>query len=109
VRYTLSGYVNSQNNRYWSKENPHAIHEVQLRDLKVGVWHTITAQRTIQPMTFHETINSKCYVRLILSLFFSQLTDEKSYGYFMQDNATAHTVNNSMVTLDEVFSEQVIS
>jgi hypothetical protein len=36
--YTLSGYVNSQNNRYWSTENPHAVHEVPLHDLKVGVW-----------------------------------------------------------------------
>jgi hypothetical protein len=59
---------------------------------------------------FHETINFKRYVRLILSPFFDQLTDEeKSYGHFMQDNATAHTANNYMVALDEVFGERVIS
>jgi hypothetical protein len=45
-------------------------------------------------------------VRLILSPFFNQLTDEeKSYGHFMQDNATAHTANNSVVALDEVFGK----
>jgi hypothetical protein len=27
-RFHLSGYVNIQNNRYWSAENPHCIHEV---------------------------------------------------------------------------------
>jgi hypothetical protein len=30
--FTLSGYVN----RYWSTENPHAIHEVPFHGLKVG-------------------------------------------------------------------------
>jgi hypothetical protein len=61
-------------------------------------------------MSFHETVNSEHYVRLSLSSFFSQLTDEvKSYGHFMQDNATAHTANNSVVALDEVFCERVIS
>jgi hypothetical protein len=48
--------------------------------------------------------------KLILSPFFNQLTDEeKSYGHFIQDNATAHTVNNSVVAFDEVFGERVIS
>jgi hypothetical protein len=57
-------------------------------------------------MSFRETISSECYVRLILSPFFGQLTDEKKlYGHFMQDNATAQTANNSMVALDEVFGE----
>jgi hypothetical protein len=45
-----------------------------------------------------------------LSPFFGQLTDEeKSYGHFMQDKATAHTANNSVVALDEVFSELAVS
>jgi hypothetical protein len=25
ANFNLSGYVNSQNNRYWSSENPHAL------------------------------------------------------------------------------------
>jgi hypothetical protein len=44
-------------------------------------------------------------VRLILSPFFGQLTDEKLYGHFMQDNVTVHTAKNSMVALDEVFGK----
>jgi hypothetical protein len=83
---------------------------VPLHDLKVGVWCAISARRIIEPVFVHETINSERYVRLILSPFFDQLTDEeKSYGHFMQDNATVHTANNSMVALDEVFGERVIS
>jgi hypothetical protein len=76
---------------------------VQLYDLKVCVWGATSAHRTIQPVYFHEIINSERYVRL--SPFFCQLTHEKLYRHFMQDNATAHIVNNSVVTLDEVFSE----
>jgi hypothetical protein len=80
-----------------------------LHDLKVAVWCAIIAWRTIQPVSFQETINSERYVRLSLSPFFGQLTDEKSYKYFMQDNATAHTANNSMAALEKVSGEQVIS
>jgi hypothetical protein len=35
--FHFSGYVNSQNNRYWSGENPTLIHEVPLHDVKVDV------------------------------------------------------------------------
>jgi hypothetical protein len=56
-----------------------------------------------------ETINSELYVIFILSPFFGQLTDEKSYLHFKQDNATAHTANNAMVALDEIFCERFIS
>jgi hypothetical protein len=55
------------------------------------------------------TISSKRYVRCILLTFFSQLTDEKSYGHFMRDNATAHTENNSLVAFHEVFGERIVS
>jgi hypothetical protein len=49
----------------------------------------------------HET-NSERYVRkMIVSPFLNQLNDaEKSYSYFMQDNATARTKNNSIHALD---------
>jgi hypothetical protein len=47
----LSGYVNSQNNRYWSTENPHAVHKVPLHDLNVTVWFAISAQRINGPIS----------------------------------------------------------
>jgi hypothetical protein len=64
----------------------------------------------MDPGFFHGAINSKSYVKLILSPFFDQLTaDEKWYGHFMQDNAIAHTANNSMDALAYVFTKWVLS
>jgi hypothetical protein len=40
-------------------------------------------QRIIEPMIFHKTINFKRYVRLVLSPFSNQLTEEKLYWHFM--------------------------
>lgn len=36
--FTLNSYANSQNNRHWTTDNHHAVHEVPLHDLKSGVW-----------------------------------------------------------------------
>jgi hypothetical protein len=34
--FAVSGYVNGQNNRYWSTENLRAAHEVHCMVLKLG-------------------------------------------------------------------------
>jgi hypothetical protein len=40
-----------------------------------------------------------------LLLFFDQVTDdERSYGHFMQTDATPHTAGNSIDAADEVFA-----
>jgi hypothetical protein len=45
--FSLCGEVNSQNNRFWSAENPRHIHEFPLHDEKIGVWCAISASRII--------------------------------------------------------------
>jgi hypothetical protein len=70
---TLSGYINSKNNRYWSTEYPCAVYEVNVQDVKVGECCTIGDQRIVGPISFHET-NYKLHVRLILTPSFDQLT-----------------------------------
>jgi hypothetical protein len=77
ARFHLSGYVNSQNNRYRSAENPHSVHEVLLHDVKIGVWCAISAHEIIGPVFFQKTINSERYVRLIQTSFFRELTEEE--------------------------------
>jgi hypothetical protein len=44
--FHLQGYINMQNNRHWSSQNPHVTHEALLRPVKVGVWRAVSA-RTI--------------------------------------------------------------
>jgi hypothetical protein len=45
--FTLSSYVNSQNNRHWSTDNYHNVHEVALHALKAGVLCATGAWRMI--------------------------------------------------------------
>jgi hypothetical protein len=51
------GYINMQNNCYWSSQNPHLTHEVLLDPVKVGVWCAVSARRIVVPVFFNETIN----------------------------------------------------
>lgn len=108
--FHLNGYVNTQNNRYWSSTNPHQFREVPLHDVKVGVWCAISASRVIGPIFFEDTINSNRYIEQILEPFAAELTpQERYYGYFMQDGAPAHTADRSIASIRGVFGDNVIS
>jgi hypothetical protein len=54
--FHLQGCINTQNNRYWSQQNPHLTHEVLLQPVKVGVWCGVRA-RIVGPVFFNEIIN----------------------------------------------------
>jgi hypothetical protein len=101
--FHLNGYINAQNNRYWSSINPRQTFEVPLPDQKTGVWCAITASRIVGPIFFKNTFNSEQYVSDILRPLFGSITEEeKTYGYFMQDSATAHTATYSINVLNEL-------
>jgi hypothetical protein len=70
--FNLNSYVNSQNNRYYSTQNPHAVHEVPLHNLNVGA---ISERWIIGIGRFHDTITSGRY---ILPPFFDQLLTNKN-------------------------------
>jgi hypothetical protein len=81
----MKRHVNTQNNRYWSTENPHLLPEIPFHDVKVCVWRALSAQRIIGFIFFRDTIISNSYVRQILQPFFKHLTDEeKVYDYFQK-------------------------
>ncbi len=46
----LNGFVNKQNSRLWSDENPYAIHEAQLRLQNITVWAAMSAHGIIVPV-----------------------------------------------------------
>lgn len=57
---TIKWLCEQPSNKYCSTENPHTIYEVPLHDLKIGDWCEISAERKIQPVSLHKTINPKC-------------------------------------------------
>jgi hypothetical protein len=57
---------------------------------------------------FEQTINSEQYVHDILGPFLAVLWMKKRHCYFMQDGATAHTINYSVDVLNEVFEDKLI-
>jgi hypothetical protein len=54
--FHLSGYVNSQNSRFWSNENPHLFHKAPLHSQKTGCWCAISRKRIVGPIFFSETV-----------------------------------------------------
>jgi hypothetical protein len=107
--FHLQGYTNLQHNRYWSLQNPHLTHQVLLHPKKVGGWCAASA-RIVGLVFFQETINCERYVQAILGQFFPELTEEERlYGWFQQDSATAQTARMSMQALSDVFGDRIIS
>jgi hypothetical protein len=96
--FHLSGYINSQNSRIWSTENPHTFHERPLHSLKVGVWCAVSRWRIIGPILFSETITAERYQELIMN-FISLLEADEQDCWFQQDGAMAHRANSTMQML----------
>jgi hypothetical protein len=41
--FHICGCVNSHNTRIWSDENLHAVHQISLHDIKIGVWCAVVS------------------------------------------------------------------
>jgi hypothetical protein len=103
----LSGCVNSQNNRCWSSEHPHALIQLPLYNQTVGVWCAIRATRITGPTFYEGTLDAQRYINEILNPFFINLAAaEEIFGYFMQDGATPHTAKEAIRALRGVFGER---
>ena len=63
--FHLSGYVNSQDTRYWSSENPHVIQEKPWHDLKIGAWCAVSGTKIISPIFFELTVNTDVYLHIL--------------------------------------------
>lgn len=106
--FHLSGYVNSQNYRTWSAENPHVYQEAPLHPLKVGVWIAMSRRRIVGPIFFDDTVNAERY-RAMLQVFIDQLhEDELQEGFFQHDNATAHTAAATVTFIQQYFDDRMI-
>ncbi|PSN32334.1 hypothetical protein C0J52_27339 [Blattella germanica] len=94
--FHLSGFINPQNSRIWTTENPHALKETALHSEKIGVWVSISKSRIIGPLFYDTTVDSDVYIDQIIYPFLSLLNeDEIQCCFFQQDNVTHHTSNKS--------------
>ncbi|PNF39164.1 hypothetical protein B7P43_G01359 [Cryptotermes secundus] len=100
AHFHLSGYVNKQNMRYWSGNNPRELLERPLHSDKVTVWCALSRVGVIGPG----------YVDMIKNFFVPAL-EEMHQGnvWFQQDGAMAHTARASMTVLRAKFPGRLIS
>lgn len=118
AHFYLSGHVNKHNMRYWSADNPKELHPKPLHSPKVTVWCAVSTERIFGPYFFEDnggntvTVTSDRYVDM-LNNFFIPLLEELEIDteqlYFQQDGATAHTADQSMTALRNVFENHLIS
>lgn len=118
AHFHLNGFVNRQNCRYWSKENPKLKHQKPLHSPKVTVWAAISSKGVIGPFFFEDlrgrnvTVNTERYTTMLEGFFTSEIENSRivnSRTWFQQDGATSHTSNQSMETVKQMFPGRLIS
>lgn len=116
AHFWLNGFVNKQNMRYWSGENPHVLHESPLHPQKITVWCGLHAGGVIGPYFFvddndrHVTVNGQRYRAMITDYFWPELEDmDLDDMWFQQDGATSHTAHATIDLLKSKYGERVIS
>lgn len=118
AHFHLGGYVNKQNFRYWSPNNPMEMHEVPLHSEKVTVWCAMSGREIIGPYFFEndrgqtQTVNSDRYCEMITTFFEPEVRNSLFFNrntWFQQDGATAHTARRSMDLVRRLFPSKVIS
>lgn len=116
AHFWLSGFVNKQNCRIWSEENPHAIHETRLYPPKLTVWCGLWTEGVIGPYFFENengiavTVNGERYRNMITDYLWHKLDDfDLDDMWYQQDGATCHTSKDTITLLKEKFSNRVIS
>lgn len=105
--FSLNGYVNSQNYRWWSSVNPYGHIEAPLHSEKIGVWCALSRKRLVGPIFFTTTITAEVY-QGILTDFIALLERDERYCWFQQDNARPHTAKTTKEFLLEFFDNRLI-
>jgi hypothetical protein len=81
---SLAGVHKYTNNRYWSSQNPHLLHEILLHPVQVDVWCALSARRIVGPVFLTKQIIAKDMYRAFSDNSLQSWQKKK-------DPATAHT------------------
>lgn len=116
AHFWLNGYVNKQNCRIWSEDNPQVYVETPLHPEKLTVWCALWAGGIIGPYFFKNdagqnvTVNGDRYRAMITDFFVPQLNNHDVQElWFQQDGATCHTARATIDLLKETFGNRIIS
>lgn len=116
AHFWLNGYVNKQNCRFWSSEQPEEILETPLHPQKITVWCGLHANGIIGPYFFKDedganvTVNGERYRDMVEGWFLPNVaTQDLEHYWFQQDGATCHTSRQTIDLLKETFGDRVIS
>ena len=117
AHFHLNSTVNKQNCHYWSPDNPHNIHQRPLHSDRVTVWCAVAPFGIIGPYFFEEngvtvTFYSARYIEMITNFLRPELRRRRincANVWFQQDGATAHTANESMTIVQNMFPGHLIS
>ena len=112
----VSGYVNTQNCRYWAPNNPHELHERAVHSATVTVRCAVYSHGVVGPYYFENakrrtvTVNTERYkVMLETFLCIESHPGQQDLLWFQQDGATAHTAEISLQVLWTLFPGRLIS
>ncbi|CAH1994731.1 unnamed protein product [Acanthoscelides obtectus] len=103
AHFWLNGYVNKQNCRIWSEDQPEALQELPTHPEKITVWCVLWAGGIIWPYFVKDdngrnvTVNGERYQLDLADM------------WFQQEGATCHTAHETMALLRGEFGEQFIS
>lgn len=93
--FTLHGKVNTQNFRYWAKQNPHWMAQTHTqRPQKVNVWAGLCRGQIIGPFFLPPTLDGESYLDLLVNRVGPRLAeiagDVEDLLWYQQDGAPAH-------------------
>lgn len=109
AHFWLNGYVNKQNCRIWSDENPQAYVETPLHPEKLTVWCALCATGIIGPYIFKNDAGDR-YRAMISDYLVNQLNNyDVQELWFQQDGATCHTARATIELLKETFGNRIVS
>ena len=94
AHFDLGGYVNKQNCRIWSTENPHAYIEKSTHPKRVTVWSGFWSKGIIGPFFFENeqgkavTINGNCSRAILNEFLFTKIEEDHICNtWFQPDGA----------------------
>jgi hypothetical protein len=116
AHFWLNGYVNKQNCRIWSEDNPQAVNESPLHPLKLTVWCGLHAGGIIGPYFFRNeegaavTVNGERYRAMLTEFLFPEINQLNIDDiWFQQDGATCHTARLTIDLLQNQFGDNFLS